>query len=235
MTKSKQTTVNIMSFKKILIIAGVVLFLVAGNAIYALLNNRTSEETNNQASSENNSSNPLGVSTAAIGGDYQVTIGTTSSGGTISESVAKIDSNGNLAMTVQGDDGQTELRYIGDKMYSKDASGTWVRVSIQAAGTTPEDVIARDINLGFGADELASLNSSQISDKGKASCRSGMCRVYEFTNQKKEKAIIKVDDLTNRVSEIEITSTDGEVSTLAYDYDQSFDVTAPDDYTELPL
>ena len=227
------------------VVAGVI--IVAGGA-FALLSNNDSDtgSTNNSNGSNNtdgnqqssnnsstpvtNTGSPIDLDISPLVGPYRITVSTVDADGRTTDATSDIDANGNIETTITDDEQVSSLIYHNGDAYVK-APTEAAYTRFPSNGSTPA---VGELDVGFSQEDIDELSTFNIIDKGTDSCTNGTCQVYEYTDPDTgDTGTVKITTDSKRLSDIEVTSADGEESTIAYDYNVSFTVTPPDNFVEL--
>jgi len=218
------------------IIALAIGVLVVAGGVFAFISSN-SDDSNSTNSSETNpssdsASNPLGLDLASIDGSYRVTITNTANGST-NNVVTEIDTNGNTKSTITSNGANSSFIFVNNETYVENPSdGTWLKFPANDSATP---VSANDLNVGYTKSDIDDLAGLNIVDQGTGPCSAGTCRVYSKTDEGGDSGTIKVDTKTNRLSDVELNSTDGGSIQMVYDYAADINITAPENYTEYKI
>lgn len=169
-------------------------------------------------------SNPLGLDTSTPDSSYRVTVlAKESENETVG--VVEVDSLGNTKTTIT-ENGKTRTVILFDgTTYSQSAdSDRWVLLP-----NTDRPLVQQAIDIGFSDKDIQELNNNDsIKYARRENCAPGICRVYTSTEIKTgEKATIKIDDATNKLSEILLSSATGGTTLISYEYDVRLEIEAP--------
>lgn len=234
--------------KSVLISAVIAVLAIGGGAAFVLSNNSDDDDSSNNNSSQQtdndnkndedtnttaNTANPLGIDVSSLNNTaYRVTVNTTDDDGRQTSAVVETDGNGNVRTSVT-DQGQESVFLIvdGETYFNEPGSDTWIKTP---SGQAPIDTSG--LSLGFTADNIGELNDLTIDDNGTGPCSTGTCRIYSSTDPVTgETGTIKVDTRTNRLSDIETTSPNGERGIISYEYDAAITITVPENVSELNI
>jgi len=194
--------------------------------------NETSQQTANVNQNNLANENLLGLDIASLDQPYRLTVKTTE-GTDETAAIMEYDGKGNTAMTITAPEGTTRIVNVDGASYMQNpGDGSWIKFP---SGDPSVDTSQYDA--GLSAQDIEEINSdASIVDKGKGSCSAGECRIYESTdNTTQDRVVIKVHDKTNRISDMEITSTDGNITLITYDYTTPVNIVAPEGAVEFNL
>lgn len=196
-------------------------------------NTASSEQANVSSDNLVSADNPLGLDASEIVGPYRVNIETTDADGTSSSGYIEFDADGNTKTSITTDGQENTIIVYEGTTYAKNPeTDSW----IQYPQSNNESNDSDELNVGLSQEDVDAINDTDIVDKGTGSCSAGTCRIYESTDPENgDTSVIKVDQATNRLSDVEVTSTDGEISKISYDYNADVNLSAPEDAIEFSV
>ena len=175
--------------------------------------------------------NPLRLDLASLSGPYKVTLETTGDqGGDITAS-ADVDARGNIRTTIKEQNVDNVFVYVDGVTYVYvSADDSWIKFGGGADARSPFS--ADDISVGYSKEDIENL--TKISQGSDASCNLGTCRIYTAKNpDTDEDVIIKVENSTDRLSDLELANTSGKKTVIAYRYNEAVSsVEPPEQYKE---
>lgn len=219
--------------KKNVIIGAVVSLLIIGGLGFYFLSNDTNSDGSDSINTTGeiiNSSSELGIDISTLDEPYRVTI-STSGGEDNFTGAVEYDGKGNMRTTYTEDGDSMSVMVIEGVTYSKSADDdNWIKFP----SNSDSDDLAISSN-GLSREDISAYNNNDsVVYIGKESCHSGSCRVYEIKDDD-SKVVLRIDDNTNRISEVEDINSDGETSKITYEYDSSIKIEVPTNVTDMSV
>jgi hypothetical protein len=226
-----------MSNKMKMALVLILILLVGGYFVVSGDDEMATPTENNESSVMNdensNTDNPLGINIASLTGAYKVTVVTKDADGKTTTAEVLADGSGNTQINTMSGEMSYSIISIDGDTYSQDpSSGLWLKFpSSTNMGDSPSAE-----SYGFSDKDIEDLrNDTSLESLGKQSCSSGTCRVYKNTGTNGDVTLVKVDDKTNRITEVMSTSADGSTTAITYQYDSNIKITAPEKFSEFSV